>query len=448
VVASVDGSGLVTAATPGSTTIQATSEGRTGTSGITVREGALIGSAGGQAVAFSGNVTVVVPAQALSASVPISVVAATNPPPHPTLVAGTAYDFGPNGIQFAQPITLNIRYSASQPVGANPAQFRIARLTGTAWTALPGGSVNVATRTVSGQTTSFSTYGVIEVLPPVASVVIVGSLRVKVGDDYTYTAVARLADGSIVVRPTSWGILETPKGSMTAGGTLRPSQTGTITLLAIIDGVVWEGTTTAYDWVSLSGGGSFFASLLSDTPITNKFGTSEFPELVHSCSSDGTFFIWVDTESFVTESGLVAYSFDGGTIFTGTWIEFDLFSALGHPGPTNFSKKSFALTMALSRTFGFAFSEFNGPAKAMIFRVTGLTPVLNPLIAACPSNGLMASTDAGRTSLERLLAGVRQPSQMTPERQLRRDLGSRVSAIPQPSMRFAPPSSQEAIRRP
>jgi uncharacterized protein YjdB len=616
--ATVDVNGLVTAVTAGSANITATSEGQVGTASVTVQEGGFVNPAGGTITTAAGNVVIQLPAQALAVATAITVTPVTNPQADPGLVSGTAYDFGPTGTSFAQPVTLKIKYAAASVlVGAQPAQFRVHRLVGTTWTPLAGSTVDVLTRTVTGQTTSFSIYAVLEVPAPVAtvtitpgsasllvgatqpltatlrdaanniltgrnvtwspssgavasvsaggvvtaiapggpvtitatsegqigsaqitviapvatvtisppaaslvvgtttpltvtlrdaanniltgrtviwspssgaiasvsasglvtaiapggpvtvtatsegrtgsaqitvlarvtSVVLTGALRVKVGDDYTYTATARLGDGTVVVRPITWGVLETSKGTITTGGVLRASQTGVINILATIDGVVWQGFTTAYDWDFLTGSGSLFLSLLADNQITNKFGTSEYPELVIACSASGSFVIWVDTDNFVTQNGLVSYNFDGGQISSQTWIEFDLFSALAHPG-TNLAQKSFALTMALSRTFGFAFTEFQASAKAMIFRVTGLDTRIGQLITACPSNSLMALSTGEMSIAEILSATMIHPSPMTAERQLRTQVGPQASVAPK--LVPTPPriDSQAAVRRP
>ncbi|MFG0252359.1 MAG: hypothetical protein ACF8NJ_05735, partial [Phycisphaerales bacterium JB038] len=121
------------------------------------------------------------------------------------------------------------------------------------------------------------------------------------------------------------------------------------------------------------------------------FGSSEYPELVLACNTTTqNVFAWVDTERFVTASGLVTYRFDEGGFVNQTWIEFDNFSALGHPGPTNLQTKNFAIAMAGARVFGFAFTEFQGPARATLFRVTGLDDLLPSLLALCPSNSVVA----------------------------------------------------------
>lgn len=271
--------------------------------------------------------------------------------------------------------------------------------------------------------------------PPIASVEVTGASRVKVGVTYQYTATARLADGTVVDRPMTWSIAPPSKGNMTADGTLTPLETGVITLRVSIDGSVWTAEITAYDWVSLSGGGSLFLTLDADLEITNKFGTSEFPELVFACSQGtGTFLAWVDTEFFVTASGLVSFLFGDGESTSQTWIEFDDFSALGHPGPTNLQTKNFALAMAAVSEFYFAFTEFQGSAKATLFRVTGLANLLPALLDACPSDSLATQREADATvQAYRTLSG-KPPTMLDPsvqhQRELRAELGPEDAAIP------------------
>ena len=171
-VASVNTSGLVTALTAGTAGIVATSEGKSSTATITVKEGLFVGPSGGQATGGGGNVTLVIPAGAVSSNVALTI-AAFAAPPDPKLVSGTAYEFLPGGTQFAQPVTIRIRYATGQvPPGSSASLFRLGRLVGNTWTEVPGSSVDLATQTVSGQTTSFSVYGIILAPAPVASVVV------------------------------------------------------------------------------------------------------------------------------------------------------------------------------------------------------------------------------------------------------------------------------------
>ncbi len=229
-------------------------------------------------------------------------------------------------------------------------------------------------------------------LPPITSVVMTGSQRTKAGDAYVFSATARLADGTIVIRPVTWSVRDPASAIITSGGQLTPLRAGVITVQAIIDGVVWEGTSTAYDWATLSSSSTTFLTLYADLTISNKFGRSEYPELVVFCDrGTGNMGLWVSTTNFVTQNGLVAYSFDGAPAVSQFWTESSDFSTLFKIA-TNLVIKSFALQIAGSRLFGFAFTEFQSSAKATVFRTTGMTPVLTPLIAACPSNAIVAGT--------------------------------------------------------
>lgn len=281
--------------------------------------------------------------------------------------------------------------------------------------------------------------------PAVASVSITGTSRVKVGDTYTYTAQARLADGTIVVRPVVWSVVETGRATITAGGVLTPLVTGSITVKATVESVSFGGAVTAYDWQFLDSGGVVAAYLSADLAISNQFGTNEFPTLAIGCSS-GTFIIYVDTENFVTQNGLVSFSLDGGTIFSQTWVEFDVFSALAHPGPTNLATKNLAAAIAAARSFAFAFTEFQSTARATIFRVTGLNPLLTQVLNACPSNAIRAEDD-GVAPLDRL-APLLSPAPMTPDRVARAAMGSLESASPAAALRAAPPTPRVRLTRP
>jgi len=286
--------------------------------------------------------------------------------------------------------------------------------------------------------------------PPVTSVTVQGAERIKVGDTYAYSATLRIADGTEVQRPVTWSSPEPHRASVTPDGMLTPLQSGPIPLRATVDGVHWDVILDAYDWQYLTGSGSHFLTLPADVLVTNRFGTSEYPRLVLSCNTQtGYFFAWVQTEHFVTASGQVSYGFDGGTIVTQTWIEFSNFSTLGHPGPTNLQTKTFAATMASARVFGFAFTEFNGPARATLFRVTGLAGLLQPLFDGCPNNSLREATDAGAMREWRELNPPPAPSsQIASAREERRDADSRfVPAAPGLLSPAARVDSLGAVRR-
>jgi hypothetical protein len=271
-----------------------------------------------------------------------------------------------------------------------------------------------------------------------------------VGDTYTYTATARLADGSVVVRPISWSIAESDRGAMTLGGVLVPLKTGVITLIATIDGDDWTGTTTAYDWADLSSGGAIRVALRSESQITNQFGTSENPNLVLSCTPEGYLFVYVLTSSFVTKNGQVGYFFDSGPNIFQTWNETPpSYRSLFHPGPTNLQVRSFAITLASARRFGFAFTEFLSTAKGVAFRVTGLNAIVGPLLSACPSNSLLMAGSDLRQDMLQLQAAAQVNPGLAAMSGLRQQAGSQPSAPPSlVGLHQAAVDSQVAARRP
>ena len=266
------------------------------------------------------------------------------------------------------------------------------------------------TATISAISEGKSGSAQVTALAPIAAVALSGNFGPKVGDSYSYTPTLRLADGSVVVRPYVFSIQEVGKGTMTPDGTLVPLQTGTITLVVTVDGTAWTTTAAAYDWQDLSSGGALRVALRSDATITNKYGTSEHPDLVISCTASGYLFVYVSFNNFVTSSGLVGYNFDSGPNIFATWNELPpSYDALFHSGLTNVQRRSFAVLLATARRWAFAFTEYNSTAKGMLFRVTGLTPLVAPIIAACPSNSQVVdgtAIDLDRQEVMRLTGGT------------------------------------------
>lgn len=165
-VASVSAAGVVTAAAAGQATVTAASEGQSGQATVTVLDGGFVGPAGASIVAAAGAVTLEVPAGAVTTGTALTVASLAEPPADPRLIPGTAYTFGPEGTPFNQPVTVRIRYETPQvPAGAEPERFGVFRWTGTEWMLLPNRAVDVAARTVSGRTTAFSAFAVIELSP-------------------------------------------------------------------------------------------------------------------------------------------------------------------------------------------------------------------------------------------------------------------------------------------
>ncbi len=120
-----------------------------------------IGPSGGTASSGDGRGSVTVPAGALSQDTAIAVAVASNPPAGNI---GTAYDFGPDGTNFSQPVTISITYDdANLPGGVTESNLTLGTVANNQWTAVANATVDTVTNVVSGTTTHFSVYGVIAV---------------------------------------------------------------------------------------------------------------------------------------------------------------------------------------------------------------------------------------------------------------------------------------------
>src|SRR4029079_10768033 len=91
---------------------------------------------------LSSAVTVTVPAGALTQKKNITVAPAATPPTNNRLMPGTAYEFGPNGITFASPVTITIKYDPSKLTAGSPesALQLYEGIVGTGWRVVAGGT--------------------------------------------------------------------------------------------------------------------------------------------------------------------------------------------------------------------------------------------------------------------------------------------------------------------
>lgn len=163
-VATVSGTGVVTAVAPGAATITAASEGRSGTAQVTVQSGAVVGPGGGTVFLADSAIRLTIPAGALAGPTTIT---ATIRPQLPAALpvgwqaAGPVYSLGPDGTTFSQPVTVAVRYTpASLPVFAMTGDLAIVRHNGQQWNTLSDLAVDVNARTVSGRTMGFSDFAV------------------------------------------------------------------------------------------------------------------------------------------------------------------------------------------------------------------------------------------------------------------------------------------------
>jgi hypothetical protein len=114
----------------------------------------------GGVIQLPNGVRLSIPAGALSESRFITATPATNlPPGDRPLIPGTGYDFGPDGLVFARPVTLTIPYSPSNvPQGIAEEDLRIHKLVGGRYVQQNAGRVDLVNKTVSAEVDGFSIY--------------------------------------------------------------------------------------------------------------------------------------------------------------------------------------------------------------------------------------------------------------------------------------------------
>ena len=121
------------------------------------------GSEGGRVELLNGRIALDIPAGALTADVFFTATPVLNPPTNdPPLIPGTAWDFGPDGLVFAQPVTMTIAYDpADLPPGIDEAELRIHELVDGAFVQQNAGLVDLVNKTVSAEVDGFSIFVVI-----------------------------------------------------------------------------------------------------------------------------------------------------------------------------------------------------------------------------------------------------------------------------------------------
>lgn len=118
----------------------------------------VISSQGGMALSADGNVTVEIPAGAVSSDTTIIVGESASMPPG---TVGKAYQFGPEGFKFQKPVTIFLKYNPDNvPPGAADDELALGRESSGKWEKVSGCAVDPSEYSVSGSVMGFSSYGI------------------------------------------------------------------------------------------------------------------------------------------------------------------------------------------------------------------------------------------------------------------------------------------------
>ncbi|MEQ9401480.1 MAG: hypothetical protein RJQ04_20100 [Longimicrobiales bacterium] len=134
---------------------------------IPVGLGVRSGPGGGTVELADGAVTLELPPGAVPEDVLLTATPAQLPADAPPFVAGTVWDFGPDGIVFDQPVTLTITYDpADLPPGTDESELRIHKFVDGEFVQQDAGVVDLENRTVSALVDGFSVFVLMERLFP------------------------------------------------------------------------------------------------------------------------------------------------------------------------------------------------------------------------------------------------------------------------------------------
>ena len=276
-----------------------------------------VGPEGGTAEFASGAVTLVVPAGALSNTIELVVQATTAFPQASGVVPTAVYDFGPDGTQFSQPVSLTIEFAPSSiPSTVDESELRLYKVVGSAWELVAGSSVNELDNAVIGNILSFSKYGVRGLHVETVGVT-PASQQVNVSSTAQFTAQPQGPGNVNLTRTVTWTSSNDAVATVDANGVVTGQSAGTATITATADGVQGSATVTVNDPV-------FTVDVTPATPAINVGETVQLtatPRGIKGNAITGKTPTWATLNepiASVSQSGLVTGNNQGSADITAT----------------------------------------------------------------------------------------------------------------------------------
>jgi Bacterial Ig-like domain (group 2)/Right handed beta helix region len=242
-VAQVDATGRVSARKLGVTWVVASAEAASDSVKVRVVPVPVTPPASGAAApvttsVLSGAVSLTIPPGATTAPT-LTVAPVPTAPADDRIPAGGAYVFGPDGAQFATPITVSLRYDPAQIPAAKRKLLRLHLVEGSTVTEVPGSTVDSASGRVSAPVSHFSTYAILVPADPSQVAVSAGA------GQSTFVNYELPAQPAVLVRDAQGRPVARAKVSFDVtggGGSLRSgATTSSDTALTGTDGVATLG---------------------------------------------------------------------------------------------------------------------------------------------------------------------------------------------------------------
>lgn len=122
-----------------------------------------VGVQGGTVQTSDGRVTLEIPVGALSANEEITISTVDGYPNESgAVVGGTVYEFGPDGLQFGQPVKLSLQFEASNVPSGKTEGLRLYKKDSERWMPVAG-TVEISGNKLTGKISSFSSYGLADI---------------------------------------------------------------------------------------------------------------------------------------------------------------------------------------------------------------------------------------------------------------------------------------------
>lgn len=259
-VAAVSAGGMVRAIGAGPVTITASTSGKGGSVNFRAWAGGPVGTAGATLTMGSGSnaVTLTIPPFAVPQTVTVLLAPASTMPSSSRLVAGTAIELGPDGLQFSRGVSLTLAYAASRvPAGTVEASLQLYVASGSAWALVPASTVDTAVRAVSGIVARSGTYAVASTAVnrlQLGGGYVNGALYVGQAGQLTVTAYD--ANNNVLTgRPITWSSSDPTRVQVDGSGRITAMAAGSATIRATSEGHADSTTITSLarpiaDWSS------------------------------------------------------------------------------------------------------------------------------------------------------------------------------------------------------
>lgn len=266
-VAAVSNTGTVIALAAGKATITASAGGHDGTADFDIADGFTVGPLGAVLSMAAGRVTLSIPSGSLAQPVLLVGHPASNTPADSRVVANTSFSIDPATTVFTRPATLTMSYdAASLPSGVVESSLQLYALGGSGWVVVPGSTVDVSAKRVTGTIGTGGVYCVRST--PVARIVLHGAVAggaLYTGQIVTLSATVFAVNGdSLAPQPVSWSSSDPSKVTIDAGGKVVAVASGTATITAKADTATVTAAVTvlahptanwsrATDWTTFQG---------------------------------------------------------------------------------------------------------------------------------------------------------------------------------------------------